>query len=271
MKITILTFESLGSGYLNYHIINSKFNNNIDEIIISKIKNPIRFILNYLKKYHLKIFMLKIFELLTYKFMNYLYFLTGKKLGLPSIQQLCVENKIKYRFETNINSKNNIKKFSEKSDTIFLSIYFDQIIKKDSLQSMNFECYNLHPALLPSYGGPIPTFWVLYNKETKTGITLHKINEQIDEGINYYQKEVGISSNDTVQSLYLKLTQLGLNLIFDFLNDKLILNKNCNPISNNLKKSYYSFPASKIKINFKLLSISYLVWWLNNIKKQQLS
>jgi phosphoribosylglycinamide formyltransferase 1 len=56
---------------------------------------------------------------------------------------------------------------------------------------------NIHPALLPKYGGK-GMFGlkvhqaVLENKEKKTGITIHYVNEHYDEGGIIFQKKVSI-------------------------------------------------------------------------------
>jgi len=43
-------------------------------------------------------------------------------------------------------------------------------------------CLNLHPSLLPAYRGPEPVFWQLRAGETRTGVTLHVMTEELDAG-----------------------------------------------------------------------------------------
>lgn len=57
---------------------------------------------------------------------------------------------------------------------------------------------NIHPALLPKYGGKGMYGMhvhqaVLENQEVETGITIHYVNEQYDEGAIIFQKAVIIS------------------------------------------------------------------------------
>lgn len=57
---------------------------------------------------------------------------------------------------------------------------------------------NIHPALLPKYGGKgmygkYVHQAVLDNKENETGITIHYVNEQFDEGGIIFQKSTSIS------------------------------------------------------------------------------
>ena len=45
-----------------------------------------------------------------------------------------------------------------------------------------FGTINIHPSLLPRYRGPNPWFWIYYNMELYSGITIHKINKYADQG-----------------------------------------------------------------------------------------
>ena len=61
---------------------------------------------------------------------------------------------------------------------------------------------NIHPALLPKYGGKGMYGMhvhnaVVANKETKSGITIHYVNERYDEGAIIFQKEVNLTSVDS--------------------------------------------------------------------------
>jgi len=72
---------------------------------------------------------------------------------------------------------------------------------------------NIHPALLPKYGGKGMYGnhihkKVLENKEAKTGITIHYVNENYDEGAIIFQKEVVLDKNETLQSIQNKIHHL---------------------------------------------------------------
>jgi phosphoribosylglycinamide formyltransferase-1 len=72
---------------------------------------------------------------------------------------------------------------------------------------------NLHPSLLPRYGGKgmygkYVHQAVLANKERESGITIHKVNEQFDEGEIIFQKSCKIDEQETLESLSLKIQGL---------------------------------------------------------------
>jgi len=72
---------------------------------------------------------------------------------------------------------------------------------------------NIHPALLPKYGGKgmygehIHRA-VLENKEKKHGITIHYVNEAFDQGEIIFQKKFEVNESDDLNSIQRKIHQL---------------------------------------------------------------
>ncbi len=72
---------------------------------------------------------------------------------------------------------------------------------------------NIHPALLPKYGGKgmygmHVHLAVLDHKETETGITIHYVNEYYDEGEFIFQKAVNIEECKTAEAIAQKVHEL---------------------------------------------------------------
>ncbi len=72
---------------------------------------------------------------------------------------------------------------------------------------------NIHPALLPKYGGKgmygdRVHQAVKDNKETETGITIHYVNENYDEGAIIFQAKTKVEASDTPESIAQKIHQL---------------------------------------------------------------
>jgi phosphoribosylglycinamide formyltransferase-1 len=72
---------------------------------------------------------------------------------------------------------------------------------------------NIHPALLPKYGGKgmygmNVHHSVLDNNETETGISIHYINEHYDEGAIIFQKKVTIHNCTTAAEIAQKVHEL---------------------------------------------------------------
>jgi phosphoribosylglycinamide formyltransferase-1 len=83
----------------------------------------------------------------------------------------------------------------------------------ESLLKVYPKVINIHPALLPKYGGKGMYGMnvhqaVLDNKETETGITIHYVNEHYDEGEFIFQKAVTIEECKTAEAIAHKIHEL---------------------------------------------------------------
>jgi methionyl-tRNA formyltransferase len=90
---------------------------------------------------------------------------------------------------------------------MLVSLYFDQIIRAPILSLPGCTSINLHPSLLPAYGGSSPTFHAMARGETATGITIHELTDVVDAGRILYQQDIVIDDEDTQFSLYRRCTE----------------------------------------------------------------
>ena len=72
---------------------------------------------------------------------------------------------------------------------------------------------NVHPALLPNYGGKGMYGMhvheaVVKNKETVTGITIHYVNEHYDDGAIIFQAKCEVDKSDTAKDVAGKIHEL---------------------------------------------------------------
>lgn len=72
---------------------------------------------------------------------------------------------------------------------------------------------NVHPALLPKYGGKgmygkYVHEAVVANKEKETGITIHYVNEHYDEGAIIFQAKCDVHPTDTANDVAAKIHEL---------------------------------------------------------------
>ncbi len=72
---------------------------------------------------------------------------------------------------------------------------------------------NIHPALLPNYGGKGMYGMRVHQAvkdhgDTETGITIHYVNEQYDEGAIILQEKTPIAPSDSVERIAEKVHQL---------------------------------------------------------------
>ncbi len=84
---------------------------------------------------------------------------------------------------------------------------------KSILNEFPNKVINIHPALLPKYGGKgmygsRVHEAVIENNDSETGISIHYVNENYDEGAIIFQEKVAVSEKDTPDSIAEKVHKL---------------------------------------------------------------
>jgi methionyl-tRNA formyltransferase len=73
-----------------------------------------------------------------------------------------------------------------------------------------------HPSLLPKYRGPSSINWPIIRGETKTGLTIFRPNDGLDEGPVVLQKETPIGPDDTLGTVYFdRLFPMGVKAMLE--------------------------------------------------------
>ncbi len=90
---------------------------------------------------------------------------------------------------------------------------FMWLIPSNFVTAFPDKIVNIHPALLPKYGGKgmygdHVHKAVIDNKETHSGISIHLVNEKYDEGQIIFQEKVKIEPKDTPEILAHKIHAL---------------------------------------------------------------
>jgi phosphoribosylglycinamide formyltransferase-1 len=88
-----------------------------------------------------------------------------------------------------------------------------RLIPAELVKAFPQRIVNIHPALLPKYGGKGMYGHrvheaVLAAKETESGITIHYVNERYDEGEHLFQAKCPVLPNDTPDTLAARIHAL---------------------------------------------------------------
>lgn len=118
-------------------------------------------------------------------------------------------------FEKNeLYKTNSVLRFLEcKEIDLIVLAGFMWLIPSDFVKAFPDRIVNIHPALLPNYGGKgmygdNVHKAVIANKESYSGITIHLVNEKYDEGQIIFQEKVKIEPKDTPEVLAQKIHTL---------------------------------------------------------------
>ncbi|QTA37110.1 methionyl-tRNA formyltransferase [Thermosipho ferrireducens] len=138
----------------------------------------------------------------------------GKKLEPTPVKTIAQRFKIPV-FQPKSLSKEGIKIIDETKPDIGIVVAYGKLLKQPFLDQIPF--YNIHASLLPKYRGAAPIQRALENGENKTGITIFKIGEGMDNGPIALKKETKIGMYETYGELYEKLIIIGKELLIEFL------------------------------------------------------
>ena len=94
---------------------------------------------------------------------------------------------------------------------------FGQILPQELLDIPRLGCINIHASLLPRIRGAAPIQWSVINGDPESGITLMQMNAGLDTGDILFQESLPIGPQETGESLYDKLAQLGGEMIVKYL------------------------------------------------------
>lgn len=102
-----------------------------------------------------------------------------------------------------------IKLLKKEADYVILAGFLLKIPEK-ILTAFPNKIINIHPALLPKYGGKGMYGMHVHkavkaNNESETGITIHYVNEQYDEGAIIFQAKTTVTPKDTAESIAQKV------------------------------------------------------------------
>jgi phosphoribosylglycinamide formyltransferase-1 len=108
----------------------------------------------------------------------------------------------------------NVLEYLRKSEIDFIVLAgFLWLVPDNILKSYNNRIVNIHPALLPSYGGKgmygsKVHRAVIENREKESGITIHYVNGKYDEGDIIFQAKCPVLPSDTPESLATRIHEL---------------------------------------------------------------
>lgn len=117
------------------------------------------------------------------------------------LKKYAEENKIPLLRHQNVNSMEFLGSIEKFKCDIFVSMSFNQILKKNFIEFPPLKTINCHAGKLPFYRGRNILNWALINDEKEFGITVHYVDEGIDTGDIILQKTYLISDEDDYSSL----------------------------------------------------------------------
>lgn len=243
MKIVILTVDQIYANLIVKELV-LKYKKSI-KLIIESGQSQLNFSLyRFAKKYILisgwHYFFIQTLKLEIYRILSKIYpiFFQEKVRGkFFSHKSLARREKIKIITTDSINDRHILNILRKLNPDLMVSVYFNQILGGDFIKIPKNGVINIHPAYLPNYRGVSPVFWALSNNEKEVGVAVHYIDRSVDTGRIIKRKKIKISSTDTEDSVYWKLSKVGIPLLISAIDNI----KSSSSVANK-GGSYYTIP-----------------------------
>ncbi|GAB4546948.1 MAG: hypothetical protein Kow0063_41520 [Anaerolineae bacterium] len=216
MRIVILTYESLYANTMTHALIQARPGQVVgivrsDCLVYRKsLAGGLWFLL---RRTGWRFVGRKALELFQSRAVAILYRLVGRPLKTPSLREIKARYGIPVVGSKDVNDARTMAIIRGWRPDLVISIYLNQLIKRELIQLPRLGCLNIHPALLPRNRGLFPYFWAIANGEPETGVTLHWVDEKFDTGDILLQEVLPIEPGDTMTSLQYKSAQVGADML----------------------------------------------------------
>ena len=192
----------------------------------------------------------------------------GQKINKSPVQVISETLNIEYRTPKTFKNNDGEYKLLKKLDAdLAIVCAYGQIIPKNFLNLTKKGFVNIHASILPYWRGAAPIQRSIMNLDTETGISIMKINEELDSGPVSNIYKIKIDKNQNAEEISETLSAIAAEKILDNVND--ILDDKAKFVEQDHSKATYAKkirkgesqinwndPASKIigKINGLYLS-----------------
>lgn len=137
----------------------------------------------------------------------------GLTLGFSPVKNFAQKNNLALFQPQDLADSKFLQGLRKKAADVFVLCAYGKILTKEVLQIPKIYAINLHASLLPKFRGAAPVNWAIIKGERQTGITVFKMDEQMDRGDIILQEKVDITSCDTSFSLSERLARLGAKAV----------------------------------------------------------
>ena len=176
----------------------------------------------------------------------------GQKINASPIEEFSKKNKINFRNPISLDSREEFEIFKELSPDLAVVVAYGQIIPKNFLGTTKFGFINIHASLLPKWRGAAPIQRAIMNGDTKTGVSIMRIEEKLDGGPVLSAKKLDLDQTTTYGEIEKKLSELGASVLIESL--KKIINGKAKFVDQVHSEATYAKKIDKTetKINWNL-------------------
>ena len=136
--------------------------------------------------------------------------LTGVCTSSPAVEALSAEAGVPVHDAARVTDEG----FAEQAGVdLLLNVHSLHIVHPAVLAAPRLGAFNLHPGPLPEYAGLSVPSWAIYNGERSHGVTVHRMEADVDAGDVAFAERFDIGERDTGLTVSVTATRLGVPLV----------------------------------------------------------
>jgi len=170
----------------------------------------------------------------------------GQKINKSPIQKISETLNLKFRSPNFLKgNKEELEHFKSLDADLAIVVAYGQIIPKEFLKLTKKGFINIHASILPKWRGAAPIQRSIMNLDKETGISIMKIEEQLDTGPVCNSYKINIENNLNAEDVSEKLSSLAAEKILDNIDD--IYENNASFIEQDHKLATYASKIQKLE------------------------
>lgn len=143
----------------------------------------------------------------------------GHILSSPPVKELAISYGLNVIQPVKIRDEDFYEKLRSVNPEFIIVVAYGKILPEEILNMPKFGCINVHASLLPKYRGAAPVQWALLKGEKITGVTIMRMDKGLDTGDILLKAELEILDDDTSETLFEKLSELGAKTLLKTIRD----------------------------------------------------
>ena len=144
----------------------------------------------------------------------------GQKINKSPVQKISEVLNLELRMPKTLkNNKEEFEYLKKLNADIAIVVAYGQKIPDDILSLTKKGFINIHASLLPKWRGAAPIQRAIMNLDKETGISIMKINKELDSGPICNTYKLSISKEDNTETILEKLSSLASEKILDNIDD----------------------------------------------------
>ena len=188
------------------------------------------------------------FRLARAKFFDKVFVLRRRE-SFYSMKAVCKSWNIQCTSVDDVNADDFVQNVLQQNVDLIVSISPTQKFKAGLLGAAPEGSINIHSSRLPKYRGLYPTYWAMACGEKKSAVSVHFMNDKIDEGGVILQREVEIVPRCSMDQMLKRAKDVGADLLVEAIDQ--ISKGAVEPIYPEGAGSYYSFPTKESYKEFR--------------------